>query len=252
MVWEPETKTETLFGKELRICQARNGYRFSIDTPILAYHVSLEPGEPGESGQIGVDLGAGCGVMLLLLAKRFPGATLYGIEIQDELVQLASRNIRVNNMSDDVWIIHGDMKDSKNLIGSGVADVVFSNPPYRPLGSGRLSPNRQRAVAKHEIRATLSDVASAARILLKPSGRFWVVYPARRLVDLLTQMRAYCLEPKQLRLIHSNAESEAERVLVGAVKGGNPGLAVLPPVITHNRDGSFTAEVARMLTPNGG
>ena len=245
MEWELETKTETLFGKELRICQERNGYRFSIDTPILAYHVSLE------SGDVGVDLGAGCGVMLLLLAKRFPRASLYGIEIQDELVQLAFRNIRVNNVQDHVRIIHGDMKDSRGLIGSGVADVVFSNPPYRPVGSGRLSPNPQRAVAKHEIRAKLADVVSAAEILLKTSGRFWVVYPARRLVDLLTQMRAYCLEPKQLRLIHSNAGSEAERVLVGAVKGGSPGLAVLPPVITHKRDGSFTDEMARILTPNG-
>ncbi len=245
MGWGLETKTETLFGKELRICQERNGYRFSIDTPILAYHVSLEPGE------LGVDLGAGCGVMLLLLAERFPRALLYGIEIQDGLVQLAFRNIRVNNVQDYVRIIHGDMKDSGDLIGSGVADVVFSNPPYRPVGSGRLSPNSQRAVAKHEIRAKLSDVVSAARKLLKPSGRFWVVYPAGRLVDLLTQMRAYGLEPKQLRLIHSNAGSEAERVLVGAVKGGNPGLAVLPPVVTHNRDGGFTEEMARMLTPDG-
>jgi len=246
MEWELETKTETPFGKELKICQGRNGYRFSIDTPILAYHVSLE------SGEVGVDLGTGCGVMLLFLAKRFPRALLYGIEIQDELARLASRNIRVNDMSDHVRIIHGDMKDSKKLIGSGMADVVFSNPPYRPVGSGRLSPNRQRAVAKHEIRATLSDVVSTARILLKTSGCFWVIYPAGRLVDLLTQMRAYGLEPKQLRLIHSNAGSEAERVLVGAVKGGNPGLAVLPPVITHNRDGSFTEEMARMLTPSGG
>jgi len=194
-----------------------------------------------------IDLGSGCGVIPLILARRFEQAKIYGIEIQEDLAQLAAHNVHLNRMEDRVQILHGDWRQADTLVGERVADVVCTNPPYRPIGSGRLSPNTQRAIAKHEISGTLFDVMSAARTLLKPSGCLWMIYPASRLVDALMQMRACPLEPKQLRLVHSRCQSEAELVVVKACKGANAGISVLPVLVTHRADGGFTKEMAAMI-----
>lgn len=235
------TQTERSLSGALKIRQTTHGYRFSIDSLLLAHHVSLEPGE------VGVDLGTGCAVIPLILADRFPSTTIYGIEIQEDMYETALQNVRDNGMANRVRILHGDLKDSETLLKAGVADVVFSNPPYRPVGTGRISPNSQRAIAKHEIKAKLFDVVSAAQHLLRRSGRFWIIYPAGRLVDLLTRMRSVRLEPKRIRLIHSTAESPAELVVVEGVKEGNPGITVLPAVVTHDAEGNFTGEMAKIV-----
>jgi tRNA1Val (adenine37-N6)-methyltransferase len=186
-------------------------------------------------------------VIPLILALRFPKAKIYGIEVQDDLAQLAVYNVHRNRMEDRVKILHGDLRQAGALVGEGVADVVCTNPPYRPVGSGRLSPNAQRTIAKHEVRGTLFDVVSAARTLLKPSGCLWMVYPASRLVDVVTQMRACLLEPKQLRLVYSRYESEAELVVAKACEGAKAGVSVLPALVTHRKDGGFTQEMAALI-----
>lgn len=183
----------------------------------------------------------------LILALRFPQAKIYGIEIQEDLARLAVHNVRLNRKEGQVQILHGDFRQAGTLVGERVADVVCTNPPYRPMGSGRLSPNSQRAVAKHEVSGTLFDVMSAARTLLKPSGCLWMIYPASRLVDAVTQMRACALEPKQLRLVHSRCESEAELVVVKACEGANAGVSVLPALVTHGAEGGFTKEMAAFI-----
>jgi tRNA1Val (adenine37-N6)-methyltransferase len=128
-----------------------------------------------------------------------------------------------------------------------MADVVFSNPPYRKVLSGRMNPDAERAVARHEIKGTLSDVVSVAEKLLRPSGRLVVIYPAERIADLLLQMRAFRLEPKRLRLVHSRQDSDAELVLAEGRKQGRPGLRVVPPLIVHKEDGGYTDEVKAMI-----
>jgi tRNA1Val (adenine37-N6)-methyltransferase len=126
-------------------------------------------------------------------------------------------------------------------------DVVFSNPPYRKVLSGRINPDSERAVARHEIKGTLSDVVSVAEKLLRPSGRLWVIYAAERIADLLAQMRAFRLEPKRLRLVHSRPNSDAELVLAEGRKRGRPGLKVVSPLIVHKEDGGYTEELKEMI-----
>jgi len=233
--------TETPFLGGLRICQKRKGYRFSIDAVVLAHHVSLK------AAGVAVDLGTGCGVIPLILASRFPLVQLYGIEIQKELAELALKNVRLNHMEGRITILHADMKDLRSYLRAGVADVVLSNPPYRKLCSGRLNPDPEKAVAKHEVKASIADVLAAAEKLLKVSGRVFVIYPADRATDLLTQMRASRLEPKRLRFIHSKEKSAAELVLAEGLKLGKPGLKVAAPLFVHNKDGSYTDEMSAML-----
>jgi tRNA1Val (adenine37-N6)-methyltransferase len=233
--------TETLFAGGLRIRQKKKGYRFSIDAAILAHHVCLK------APCVAVDLGTGCGIVSLLLASRFPSAQFYGIEIQRDLAELAEQNVRLNDMEDRITIFHGDMKDFRSYLKPQVADVVFSNPPYRKIESGRLSPDPERALAKHEIKASLSDVLSTGEKLLKASGRLVVIYPADRAADVVTQMRAFRLEAKGLRFVHPREDSDAELVLAEGMKDGNPGLKISPPLIVARRDGGYTEEVRAML-----
>ncbi|MBN1840979.1 MAG: tRNA1(Val) (adenine(37)-N6)-methyltransferase [Deltaproteobacteria bacterium] len=234
--------TESLFRGRLKIRQRKKGYRFSVDTAILAHHVDLKDTDTA------VDLGAGCGIISIILAHRVPSAHLYGIEIQRDLAELAAANVRLNDMEDRITIVHQDMRNFRSYLRPGGADVVFSNPPYRRFLAGRVCPDRERAVARHEITVSLSDVISVAGKLLRPSGRLFVIYPAERATDLITQMRAFKLEPKRLRLVHSREHSEAELVLAEGSKHGKPGVKVSPPLVVHKRDGSYTDEVKKMIS----
>jgi tRNA1Val (adenine37-N6)-methyltransferase len=118
-----------------------------------------------------------------------------------------------------------------------VADVVVCNPPYRRPGSGRVNPDLQRAIARHEIMASLNDILSAANAVLKPKGQVALIYPAARLADLLVRMRAYNFEPKRVQVVHPSIEEEAKRVLVEGARGGKGGMKILPPLIDQ---GEFT------------
>jgi len=235
------TTTDSLFRGQLKIIQKKKGYRFSIDAAMLAQHIRLR------ATDVAVDLGTGCGIIPLILSLRSLAAHIYGIEIQRDLAELASRNVRLNRMEGRITIVHGDMKDFKSYLTPGTIDVVFSNPPYRKVLSGRISPEEERAVARHEIRACLSDVVSVAEGLLKISGRFVVVYPAGRVIDLVLSMRASKLEPKWLRFIHPERSSAAILAIAEGTKYGKPGLEVRPPIIIYKPDGEYTDEVKEMI-----
>jgi tRNA1Val (adenine37-N6)-methyltransferase len=233
--------TDSLFDARLKILQKKKGYRFSMDAAILAHHVHLKPSD------VAADLGTGCGVIPLILALQTPSATIYGIEIQKDLAELASRNVQLNGMEASITVVHTDMKDLKSHLEPGTCDVVFSNPPYRDVLAGRINPEAERAVARHEIKATFSDVASVAESLLKPSGRFVVIYPAARAVDLLVGMRAFKIEPKRMRLVHPRQGSEAILVVTEGVKHGKPGLKISSPLTIFTSDGSYTAEARKIV-----
>lgn len=232
--------TDSLFHGRLKIIQKKKGYRFSIDAAILAHHIRLR------ATDIAVDLGTGCGIIPLVLSLQTPSAHIYGIEIQKDLAELASMNVRLNRAEENVTIIRADMKDFKSYLTSGTVDVVFSNPPYRKVLSGRINPGAERAVARHEIKACLSDIVSVAKSLLKRSGRLLVIYPAERATDLILQMRASKLEPKRLRFIHPKQCSGAILAIAEGVKYGNPGLKVDPPIIIYDPEGRYTDEVKKM------
>jgi tRNA1Val (adenine37-N6)-methyltransferase len=235
--------TDSFFEGRIRIKQHRSGYRFSIDAVILAYHADPR------SGDRVVDLGTGCGIIPLILTYRNPSLNVYGIEVQADLAELADRNVKDNHMQERISILCEDMKVLEIGMISGPADLVVCNPPYRKANSGRINPDQQRALARHEIRTTLNDVVQTARRILRPSGRFVTVYTAERMTDLFTQLRSAAIEPKFLRTIHSTWNTEAKLILVEGLKGGRPGLKLGPSLVIYQEDGSYTAEVEKMFAP---
>jgi tRNA1Val (adenine37-N6)-methyltransferase len=229
---------------QLLVRQSRAGYRFSIDPLILAFHAV--PRKPGENI---LDLGTGCGIMPLITAFRYPDVRIVGVEIQSEMAALARINVEENGLQSRISIIEGDMlRLRKSDLGSPV-DMVMTNPPYRKPHSGRVNPQSQRALARHEIMLSLEGLIKTIRRLLKTGGRSWVIYPVERLAELMAGMSAHHLEPKYLRMIHSRWDREAKRCLLKVVKAAHPGLTTGPPLVIYGAEGSYTTEVAAMLRP---
>ena len=235
--------SDSFFNGQLRIRQQQGGYRFSIDAVLLAYYARPRPGDRV------LDLGTGCGIIPLILAYRCPQITVYGIEVQKKLSDLARFNVSDNRMESQVTILCNDMKSLKSTMISGLVDLVVSNPPYRRSHSGRLNPDYQRAVARHEIAVTLSDLIATAKRILRTSGRFVTIYSAERTAELLTLMRSARIEPKILRSIHSNRKSEAKLVLVEGKKEARTGLRIESSLILYDEDGNYTDEVGKMFEP---
>lgn len=208
---------------ELRLIQAKDGYRFSIDAVLLSQFVTIRPGD------VVVDLGTGCGVISLILFLKTQVGRVVGLEIQEELVSQASRNARLNHLEDRMDVVMGDI--SHPPLADAFADGVICNPPYRKKQSGRINPDLRRAIARHEILAAMDDILYAATRLLKKKGRFACVYPAERLADVFNRLRWFDLEPKRLQETYPSLESDAKLTLIEAVRGARPGLQILPPIL---------------------
>lgn len=233
--------TDTFYNGRVSIKQGRMGYRFSIDAVLLAGLAAVHPGDRV------IDLGTGCGVVSMLLAYRYPDIKLYGVELQQALANIAKDNVSANHMQNRITILPADMKTLTAKTVGGPVDMVISNPPYRKPGSGRINPDSQKALARHEIHVTLNDVVGTARRLLKTAGRFVVVYPAERLSDILTHMCSAGIEPKWLCMIHSGRKTPAKLMVIEGVRGGRPGIQIAPPLIIHREDGTYTPAVEKMF-----
>ena len=235
--------TDTFFNGKIRVTQDRTGYRFSIDAVLLAHFADPR------SGDKVLDLGTGCGIIPLILAYRQPHISLYGVEVQTALAELAISNVRENRQEDRITVICTDMKLLKPAMTAGPVDLVVCNPPFRRQGSGRINPDAQRAVARHEIKANLNDVIQTSHRMLRKAGRLVLIYTAGRLTDVLSGMRIEGIEPKFMRMIHSRQDAKATLVLIEGVNGGRPDLKIAPPLIIYDRTNDYTEEVASMFRP---
>jgi tRNA1Val (adenine37-N6)-methyltransferase len=238
---EKSVSTDTFFNGRMTVKQPRTGYRYSIDAVILANHVRPRPTD------LVMDLGTGCGIIPLIIGFRHPGVKLYGVEIQPDLAHIARSNTAANQLDNRIEILSVDMRALRLSTLSGPVDMVVSNPPFYRVATGRINPDSQRAIARHEIKITLEDLLKAAARVLRTAGKFACIYGSDRLVDLFARMRTCHIEPKFMRLIHSRAATEARLVLVEGVKGGSGGLMVGPPLFIYGRGNDYTDEVQRMF-----
>jgi tRNA1(Val) A37 N6-methylase TrmN6 len=183
----------------------------------------------------------------VIVASRHRSACLMGVEVQERLALQARRNAELNGLSKRIQIIHGDVSTIARAADGERFDGVLCNPPYRKASSGRMNPNAEKKIARHETTGTLQEFLTAGRYLLRLKGRMALVYPAVRCVDLLHAMRNAGLEPKRLRMVHSFARAEATLVLIEGIKGGKSGMKVLPPLIVYRSEKSYSSEVQAML-----
>lgn len=193
------------------------------------------------------DLGAGCGIIpLLLLGDEAPPARVYGLELQPAAVALMEQAVEANGLGGRFVPLLGDLRDLPAALPRAAVDVVTCNPPYFQPGRGFESPVEGRRTARHEGSCTLDELCAAAAKLLKYGGRFYVCHRPERLADLFGAMRAAALEPKRLRMVVQRQGAVPWLVLVEARLGGNPGLAVEADLVVEHPEGGFSDEMLRL------
>ena len=225
----------------LKVIQKEKGYRFSIDAYLLAHFIRLKKND------CALDMGTGSGVLSIMVAYRWPCGKVIGVEVEEEIADMARRSVALNNLSRKIEIRQGDIKAIESLFDPQSFDVVFFNPPYRKLKTGRLNPDDQKSIARHEIKGSLSDFMGASGYVLKRSGRVYMIYPAIRLVELMFRMRASRIEPKRMQMVHSRHRSRGEFILVEGVKEGREELDVMSPLFIYTEEGSYSKEMMRLF-----
>lgn len=238
----PEETLDTMFQGKLKIIQKRDGYRFSIDAVILA---RLAPVAPGDRV---IDLGTGCGIIPLILAATTQAEEIIGVEIQEELAELALRNVRLNGLSEVISIQKEDLKNLPSLYPPGFFDLIITNPPFRKLKTGRLNPQEQKTIARHEIAISLREMLNVAFTLLQAQGKLFLIYPAFRLVDLFFEMRRCSLEPKTIQCVHSHIDTPAKMVLVEGIKEGGIELQVKEPLVIYDVKDTYTEALQKIYS----
>jgi tRNA1Val (adenine37-N6)-methyltransferase len=234
--------------RDIKIYQSKSGYRFSVDALLLYSFVNLPVVR-----RI-ADLGAGSGIIGLLLAKKYPRAQVTLLELQEGLVRLAEENVKLNRLEERVTAVGCDMRvlhgkgPADQRIAEGQYDVVVANPPFRRPKTGRISPEEEKAIARHEIRMTLPDLVSAARCLLRSKGRLFLIHHPERLTELMGSLTEKRMEMKRMRFVHSDTLSEAKMLLVEAVKDGRAGLTVERPLLLYGEDKQYGDEVRKLCS----
>jgi tRNA1Val (adenine37-N6)-methyltransferase len=226
---------DLLCNEKLRIIQKREGYRFSIDAILLANFVSLKRDERL------LDIGTGCGIIPVYMTKKGFHNQMTGIELQPGLFQAALKNKAIN-MCENVEFVEGDIGAMASRLGRAGFDVVVSNPPYTRKGSGRESPDDSRHIARHEERLDLPLLFSSSASLLSGKGRFYMIYPSKRVGEVMSSARLNRLEPKRLRFIHSRREEGSNLFLAEFLKNGRVGAEVGKPLYIYDND-DYTEEV---------
>lgn len=241
----PGETGDAALGGAVRIIQPDTGYRFAVDSILLARFAAERP--VGRA----LDLGCGAGVVGLCLLALEGARDVLGIDIQEEMIGRARRAAEWNGFGGRARFEAGDVRAVPGAWSAGGFELVVSNPPYRPVGSGHVSPVVSTALSRHEIACGLPDVVAAARRSLARNGHLCLVYPASRLAGLVAAVRGGGIEPKVLRLVHPRAEEPASLVLLRAVKGAKEGLEVRVPLFLHDRAGRYSREAEALLGSPG-
>ncbi len=242
MLKENEVLNDLLGYEHLKIIQRPDMFNFSLDSTLLANFVTIN-----RNVKKIIDLGTGNGPIPLFLSLRTK-AKIIGVEIQEISFDLAKRNIEINNLTSQIEIIHGDLKDINKRLGNHAFDIVTCNPPFFKVNKdSNVNKNDYLTIARHEILTTLDDVVKEASVLLKHGGYFTLVHRPDRLIDIFETMRKYKIEPKRLRLVYPKSNKECNTVLIEGRKGSQGGLRILPPLFVYKENKEYNDEIMQMF-----
>ena len=236
--------TDQLFNRRLNFHQYKKGYRFSIDSPLLANFVF----EREKKDLIYLDIGTGSGVIPIIIDyfdKDNIIKKIYGIEIQEELYKLAIKNSELN--SSNIEFINIDINSISKILEPNSIDIVFSNPPYYKVGNGRISPNLQKSIAKHELKLNLEQLISNSYYLLKNRGKIKIIYPIERFFELTTMLKNRKFGISKIVFIYPLKDKSAKLFLIEAIKGIELETEILPSIIIHEDENNYTKEIQELL-----
>ena len=224
--------------KNLKIIQDTEMFNFSLDSVLLPNFITINK----NIKQI-LDIGTGNGPIPLILSTKTK-AHITGYEIQKEVSLLAKESIEINNLQKQITIINDDIKN--NTYETETFDIITCNPPYFEVkDKSKFNKNDYKTIARHEINLNLEELLKISKKLLKNGGTLGLVHRPERLIDILFQMRKYNIEPKKIRLVYPKKNKEANILLIEGKKNGKKGLKILPPLYSHNEDGTYTDEIQK-------
>lgn len=234
----------------IRLDDLQNGYRiwqdpdlfcYGIDAVLLAHFATMKAGDRV------LDMGCGNGAVPLIMKACAPrGVSFTGIEIQEKAAALAEKSVRYNHLENEIRIVTGDLKEAPALFGAASFSLVTCNPPYMTEHHGLLNPDEPLAIARHELRCSLDEIAASASKLLVTNGRFAMIHRPFRLAEIVRTLSLHDLELKRMRLVFPYADREPTMVLLEAVRGGKPRVSVGPPLIVYQQPGIYTEEIRRI------
>lgn len=239
MIKENERIDDLQF-RGLKIIQNPEYFCFGTDAVLLADFATVK-----KNAMI-CDLGTGTGIIPILLYGRHNFVHCDCVEIQENMFDMASRSMELNNIQNKITVHLGDLREIKQILPSCAYSTVVCNPPYKKSESGEHNSVKTHATSRHEETCTLEDVCKAANYLLKNGGRFAMVNHSDRIVDIFACMRKYNIEPKRVRPVQARPNTSAYVVLVEGVKEGKPYMNWEPALCIYNADGSINEEINRI------
>ncbi len=227
--------------KGLKIIQNKKGFCFGIDSILLS-----DFAKNIKDGSYVADIGTGTGIISLLLCEKTNLSKIYGIEIQKDVAEMATRSVKLNNLEDKIEILNINVKNIFDVLEKNTFDVVVTNPPYKKENTGLKSEEKINLISRHEVECTLEDIVKQAYLLLKDKGEFYMVHRAERLVDVLYTLRKNKLEPKNIRFVHSKQNDKPNLILIKAVKNAKEFLKIESPLIIYKENGEYTEEILKI------
>ena len=223
--------------KGIHVIQKKDAFRFGIDAVLLSYFANIK-----NKFEV-IDLCTGTGIVPFLITGKYNPKRVVGLEIQGIMVDMAIRSAKLNLLQDKIEFIEGDLKDIKLIKSLGRFDAITVNPPYKLYNSGIINPEENIAIARHEVSCNLEDVIIAARVLLKDSGRLYMVHRPERLVDILSLMRKHKIEPKRIQMVHPNTKKPPNIVLIEGQRDGGQFLRWEDPIYVYDEDGNYSEHI---------
>ena len=227
--------------KGLKIIQNTEGFCFGIDAVLLSDFAK----EIRNKAKV-LDLGTGTGILSILLTGKTNLEKIYGIEIQEEVADMAKRSVELNKLENKIEIINKNIKELEEIFEKNSFDSIVTNPPYKKLETGKTNERENKFISRHEVTASLEDFIKISFNLLKDKGSFYMVHRPERLAEIIYMLKKYKLEPKKIRFVHSNYEQEPKLVLIKAVKNAKEFLKVEKPLIVYKEDGEYTDEILKI------
>ncbi len=227
--------------KNLKIIQNKNDFCFGIDAVLLSdFAKNIK-----KDSKV-IDLGTGNGIIPILLCGKTELKEIIGVEIQKDVAELANKNIKLNKLENKLKIINENIINLKNILKNKKFDVVISNPPYKKINSGIKNESKNKLISRHEVTANLEDFIRAARDLLVDKGELYMVHRPERLVDVITVLRQYNIEPKVLKMVYSNVNKEPKLFLIKGIKNAKPFLKVEKNLYIYDNNNNYTEEILKI------
>lgn len=237
---ENEVVNYLLAHKNMKIIQRRDMFNFSLDTVLLANFCTIN-----KDLTTIVDFGTNNAAIPLLLSRR-TDKKIIGVEIQKEAVELANKNVVLNDLQNQIEIVHSDIKEY--VSEAKKVKLVVCNPPFFKVGEkSNINENKYLQIARHEIMIDLEGIIKSAAMILDNKGRFAMVHRPDRMIEIINIMQKYDIEPKRIRFVYPKVGKESHIFLIEGMYKGNKGVKIEAPLYAHEDDGQYSKEVRMMF-----